>query len=298
MDPHLLRTFVTVADRRSFSAAATELGYTQSAVSQQIAALEADLGSALLHRRPVAPTRAGERLLEHAGPLLLRHRAARADVLRAAAGPAGRPTVTASPLACTPAIVRSLPPGCALRTAARERVAGEVASGAAGLGLVDGIAAPSDPLRLPDVGPLSGFGIVEEELVVVLPGGHPLSHRRGLDLADLTDALWLRAPVAVPVERLRELAGGGGFRAAFRYDGEDVRTVLNLAAAGHGLVLLPASVAVAAAGATRGVPLVSPRVVHRVEVLYAEATGPAAALAAQLRQPPSSTPPGTSASGS
>ncbi|WP_440106408.1 LysR family transcriptional regulator [Streptosporangium sp. H16] len=295
MDPHLLRTFVAVADRRSFSAAATELGYTQSAVSQQIAALEADLGLALLHRRPVAPTRAGERLLEHAGPLLLRHRAARADVLRAAAGPAGRPAVAASPLACTPAIVRSLPPGCGLRTVARERVAGEVASGAAGLGLVDGIAAPSDPLRLPDVGPLSGFGIVEEELVVVLPDGHPLSHRRGLDLTDLTDALWLLAPVAVPVERLRELAGGGGFRAAFRYDGEDVCTVLNLAAAGHGLVLLPASVAV---GAARGVPLVSPRVVHRVEVLYAEATGPAAVLAAQLRQPPSSTPPGTSASGS
>ncbi|MGJ6967182.1 LysR family transcriptional regulator [Streptosporangium sp. G11] len=301
MDPHLLRTFVTVAGRRSFSDAAIELGYTQSAVSQQIAALEADLGLALLHRRPVAPTRAGERLLEHAGPLLLRHRAARADVLRAAAGPAGLLAVAASPLACAPAIVRSLSPGglggvrVELRTVARERVAGEVASGAAGLGLVDGIAAPSDPLRLPDVGPLSGFGVAEEELVVVLPAGHPLSHRRGLDLADLTDALWLRAPVAVPVERLRELAGGGGFRAAFRYDGEDVRTVLNLAAAGHGLVLLPAS---AAAGAATGVPLNSPRVVHRVEALYAETAGPAAALAAQLRQPPSSTPPGTSASGS
>ncbi|MET9068909.1 LysR family transcriptional regulator, partial [Streptosporangium sandarakinum] len=70
MDPHLLRTFVTVVRRRSFSAAAEELGYTQSAVSQQVAALEADLGLTLLRRRPVAPTRAGERLLEHAGPLL------------------------------------------------------------------------------------------------------------------------------------------------------------------------------------------------------------------------------------
>ncbi|WP_449066131.1 LysR family transcriptional regulator, partial [Planomonospora algeriensis] len=68
MDPHLLRTFVTVADLRSFSAAAERLGYTQSAVSQQIAALEADLGVALLGRRPVAPTPAGRRLLEHAGP--------------------------------------------------------------------------------------------------------------------------------------------------------------------------------------------------------------------------------------
>ncbi len=58
-----------------------ELGYTQSAVSQHIAALEQDLGAPLLTRRPVAPTAAGERLLEHAGPLLLRLDAARADVL-------------------------------------------------------------------------------------------------------------------------------------------------------------------------------------------------------------------------
>ncbi|MEV4748949.1 LysR family transcriptional regulator [Streptosporangium amethystogenes subsp. fukuiense] len=301
MDPHLLRTFVLVADRRSFSAAAAELGYTQSAVSQQIAALEADLGLVLLSRRPVVPTLAGERLLEHAGPLLLRHRAARADVLRAAAGPAGRLSVVASPLACVPAIARGLSSAASdglevrLRTVARERVADEVASGSAGLGLVDGITAPGDPLRLPDAGPLSGFGVAEEELVVVLPAGHPLSHRDGLALSDLTDALWLRAPVAVPVERLRELAGGGGFRAALRYDGEDLHTAVNLAAAGNGLVLLPAS---ATAGVARGVPLIAPRVVHRVEVVYAGPAGPAAALAAQLRQPPSSTPPGTFARGS
>ncbi|MFC5828966.1 LysR family transcriptional regulator [Nonomuraea insulae] len=76
MDPHLLTTFVTVARTGSFSAAAAELGYTQSAVSQQIAALETDLGLPLLRRRPVEPTPAGLRLLEHAGPLLLRLRAA------------------------------------------------------------------------------------------------------------------------------------------------------------------------------------------------------------------------------
>ncbi len=97
------------------------------------------------------------------------------------------------------------------------------------------------------------------------------------------------------MERLRELVGGGRFRAALRYDGEDLHTVLNLAAAGNGLVLLPVS---AAAGVPRRVPLIAPRVVHRVEVLYAEPAGQAAALAAQLRQPPSSTPPGTSARGS
>ncbi|MEV8633614.1 LysR family transcriptional regulator [Streptosporangium sp. NPDC051023] len=294
MDPHLLRTFVTVVHWRSFSAAAEELGYTQSAVSQQVAALEADLGLALLHRRPVRPTPAGERLLEHAGPLLLRHRAARADVLRAAAGPVERLTVAASPLACTPAIARGLAlsgSALTLRTVGRESVAEQVATGMADLGLVDGIAAPSDPLRLPDVGAPVRVGVAEEELVVVLPDGHPLARRRWLALADLADALWLQARAAVPVERLRELAGAGGFRVGFGYDGEDVHTVVNLAAAGHGLALLPASV-------TAGVPLTEPRVVHRVEVLHGAASGQAAALAAQLRQPPSSTPPGTPAAGS
>lgn len=82
MDPHLLRTFVAVVEHRSFSAAAQALGYTQSAVSQHIAALENDLGTRLVERRPVGPTTAGERLMEHAAPLLLRLNAARADVAR------------------------------------------------------------------------------------------------------------------------------------------------------------------------------------------------------------------------
>ena len=47
MDPHLLRTFVAVASSGSFSAAAADLGYTQSAVSQHIAALASALAELL-----------------------------------------------------------------------------------------------------------------------------------------------------------------------------------------------------------------------------------------------------------
>src|SRR5918997_4515955 len=98
MDPRNLRTFATVVRRASFSAAARELGYTQSAVSQHVAALESDLGAQLLVRRPVAPTEAGSRLLEHAEPILLRLEAARADVVRVAADPPGRLVLGATPL--------------------------------------------------------------------------------------------------------------------------------------------------------------------------------------------------------
>ncbi|MET8507036.1 LysR family transcriptional regulator, partial [Streptomyces sp. NPDC004787] len=109
MDPHLLRTYVTVARLGSFSAAARELGYTQSAVSQHIAALETDLGLALLGRRPVAPTPAGARLLEHAGSLLLRLDAARADLARYAAPPRRTLTLAAAPLALHPRVLAALP---------------------------------------------------------------------------------------------------------------------------------------------------------------------------------------------
>ena len=100
VEAQLLRTFVAVARLGSFSAAAVELGYTQAAVSQQIAALENDLKTQLLNRRPVTPTEAGARLLEHAEPILLRLDAARADVTRMTERSRRRPSlVGVTPLA-------------------------------------------------------------------------------------------------------------------------------------------------------------------------------------------------------
>ncbi|MER7953919.1 LysR family transcriptional regulator [Streptomyces sp. NPDC096030] len=288
MDPHHLRTFVTVVRLASFSEAARALGYTQSAVSQHIAALENDLGRPLLGRRPVVPTATGERLLEHAGSLLLRLDAARADLARFAAAPRETLTLAASPLALHPRTLAALPAaGVTLRTLARDEVPVAVATGAADLGLVDGLAAPSDPLRLPDVAPLTALRVGEEPVAVVLPAWHPLAGRPGLRLADLVDARWLDAPDAgVPLDRLRSAHGGPsgrGFRTALRHEGIDSRLLGALAAAGHGLTLLPVSLAATIAGAV-AVPLSAPRLVHRVELLHtgSEPFGPAAELAGRL----------------
>ncbi|MCX5330611.1 LysR family transcriptional regulator [Streptomyces sp. NBC_00140] len=284
MDPHLLRTYVTVARLASFSEAARELGYTQSAVSQHIQALEQDLGAPLLTRRPVLPTAAGERLLEHAGPLLLRLDAARADVVRMAAAPEHGLTLAAAPTALGAHVLAALPAaGVTLRVLVREAVPVAVATGTADLGLVDGLAAPSDPLRLPDVAPLTTRGAGEEPVCVLLPDAHPLARRPGLRLADLADARWLDAPDAgLPLTHLRAANGGHGFRPALRYDGTDVRTLTALAAAGRGLTLLPRSAATGIPG-TVAVPVTEPRVVHRTELVHAGALrGAAAALADAL----------------
>ncbi|RSS84374.1 LysR family transcriptional regulator [Streptomyces sp. WAC06614] len=285
MDPHLLRTFVAVARLGSFSGAARDLGYTQSAVSQHIAALEGDLRTELLTRRPVAPTAAGARLLEHAGPLLLRLDAARADVARLAAAPPGRVILAASPLAVGPRLLAALPAaGVTLRITARGDVPAAVATGACDLGLVDGLAAPSDPLRLPDVAPLTVTGVGEEELAVLLPAGHPLAGRPGLRLADLADARWLDAPDAgIPLAAVRAALGTPGCAPSLRYDGTDLHTLCALSAAGHGLTLLPRRVAARLAPEAAAVPVAAPRLVHRTELLTPGApTGLAATLAERL----------------
>ncbi len=291
MDPHLLRTFVAVVEHRSFSAAAQDLGYTQSAVSQHIATLEADLGTRLVGRRPVAATEAGRRLLEHARPLLLRLDAARADLARLRDVRPARLAVDCGPAALTPAWagalarIRQALPGLAvtIRIRGREAVLRAVLTGDADLALVDGVTAPSDPLPLPDTGTLTTLAVGEQPLVILLPSGHPLAGRRGLRLADLADAHWLDAPdAAVPLDRLRAAAHTDGFRAHATYEGTDLRALGALVAGGNGLAALPSTAADGLPG-TVAVPVSAPRLVHRTEALHPKA--PAKAVEKLLAEP-------------
>src|SRR5437764_3499949 len=82
LDVKRLRVLREVAQQGSFSAAGESLGYTQSAVSQQIAALERETGSALVERnaRGVRLTDAGRALVEHADGILARVAAAEEEL--------------------------------------------------------------------------------------------------------------------------------------------------------------------------------------------------------------------------
>jgi DNA-binding transcriptional LysR family regulator len=292
MEAQLLRTFVAVARLGSFSAAAGELGYTQAAVSQQIAALEGDLKTQLLNRRPVSPTEAGARLLEHAEPILLRLDAARADVTRMTKTPPATLVIGVTPLAgatsaLAPALaeLRTRMPrlDITIQTATREELAIGVAQGELDLALTEGLTAPGDPL--PERAPVSAVGLSQTRVAVVLPAGHPLATRATLRLPDLADARWIEADnVAPPLTEIRRHAGTEGFNPAFRYTGADVMTLIKLAAGGHGLTLLPETVL-----SDRGITTVrvaTPRLCHRMELIHTALPrrSPAAALAAILSQ--------------
>jgi DNA-binding transcriptional LysR family regulator len=290
MELRELRTLVVVARTGSFTSAAAELGYTQSAVSQQVQSLEHEVGQVLLARRPVRPTPAGARLIEHAHRILMRVDVARSELaniggdelmLRVAAAPLAVPAHLAGALRL---IRRSLP---SVRISVRSsRAASAVAALAAGeveVALVDGISAPENPLALAEPGLLASIGLIEENLLVVLPEGHPMASRRWIDLAMLADAPWVAG-----VEHLVKTAappglGDGDGRSFAVREPADLTLLLTLVAADHGTALVPASVPMLPAGVVT-VPLRRPPLVHRTEVLTLRDPPPLAVdLVDQLR---------------
>src|SRR5215212_6341538 len=88
-----LAALQAVSEEGSFGRAATRLGYTQSAISQQIATLERIVGERLVERpggpRPISLTEAGRLLLRHASSIVARLQAAQADLQALRAGESG-----------------------------------------------------------------------------------------------------------------------------------------------------------------------------------------------------------------
>src|SRR3954471_580977 len=101
MDPRRVLTFRAVAHRRSFSQTARDLALSQPSVSNQVAALERELGARLLDRRPggLRLTREGEILLAHADAIAARFELASAQLTAAAEGVRARLRIGAFPTA-------------------------------------------------------------------------------------------------------------------------------------------------------------------------------------------------------
>jgi DNA-binding transcriptional LysR family regulator len=245
LDPHRLRMLREFAERGTIAATAAALGYTPSAVSQQLAALEREAGAILLDRtaRAAELTDAGRRLVDHAERILALIEAAEADL--SAAGPTGRVTVTAFPTAAVafgPALVRRVraSPGMSLllRETQREEGLRLVRTAEADVALV---ADWTGRLASSDHGVLRFFPLIRDEVVLVVPRGHPAADpSRPVDLDRLRDEPWLAAPRGEPsrqaVDRL--LAGTGGMPPA-PWEFEGLSTVLSLVARGIGIAALP-----------------------------------------------------------
>jgi len=193
LDPRRVLTFREVALHGSFSRAGEALSLTQSAVSQQIAALERQAGTRLLERGrgELRVTSAGEQLLAHANVVSERLQLAdrqladsAASELRIGAFPSALATIVP---AAVSALLRTRPE---LRVAVEEGRLDDLAAGvrAGRLHLALGFQDAAAP-RAEHAG-LRRRDLMEEPMVAVLPPRHRLARRRVIDLADLAGDLW------------------------------------------------------------------------------------------------------------
>jgi DNA-binding transcriptional LysR family regulator len=233
--------FVEACRVGSLSAVAEALGYTQSAVSRQIATLERDLGTQLLAREPrgVRPTPAGAAVLPHARLLVAEaDRAARAA---AAPGPAPHVSVGAvqsAAMALVPGALRRVPdpPSWTMLTDSTDRLIDRVAGGELDLAVVT-----DAPPGLPARRDVSLRHLFADPMSVVVPDDHRLARRRRVSIADLADEYWIEDNAGSEA-LLHQLAARYDLRLRVDRSIGALMIKVALVAAGHGVALVPRSV--------------------------------------------------------
>ncbi|RJL33545.1 LysR family transcriptional regulator [Bailinhaonella thermotolerans] len=233
-----------VVSKGSVTAAAAALGFTPSAVSQQVAALERQAGVALLERvgRGVRPTAAGLLVARHAAAIDEEVARAEAGLDDLRAGRSGRVSLryfsTAGAALVAPAVARfrRAHPGVHVDLELGEAgdPLGAVARGQADLALVvrDGEEAVPG-VRLTH--------LLDDPYLAVLPAGHPLAEGAAPGLADLAGEAWIGCARPGPcADALLESCAAAGFRPEFAVESEDYATAQAFAAAGLGVAVIPA----------------------------------------------------------
>jgi DNA-binding transcriptional LysR family regulator len=252
-DLRRLRAFHAVARRGSFSAAARELGYTQSVVSHHVAALESELGLTLVNRgtRPVSITDAGSRLMRHT-EAALGHITAAEDELRAVAGlESGTLRMGAFLSALNSFVPAALArfeaahPGVEARLEQLEEpdALRRVRCGQLDLAIVYRVWEPSKNGRKQRDESFDEAYLADDPYRVVLPPNHPLSRRRTLRLADLAAERFTAPPAegsVVPYRAMLErLCADAGFTPKIVHNVNDVTVARAFVAAGLGVAVLP-----------------------------------------------------------
>ncbi len=230
-----------LADEGSFGRAAQRLGYTQSAISQQIATLERIVGERLVERpggpRPVSLTEAGRLLLRHAESIVARLQAAQADLNALRAGEAGTlrvGTFQSVGSRVLPEIMSRFTEQwpkieVMLEELDDDAIAHAVEGGEIDVGFV--------LLPLGDA-PLEVVELLRDPYVLIVPTDSPLAHATPS----------LRSIAAQPLVGFRDGRALGPVEAAFRAEGVDPHwafrsndnpTVQGLVAAGIGIAVMP-----------------------------------------------------------
>jgi DNA-binding transcriptional LysR family regulator len=244
-----LRVFREVAERGTFTAAASALGYTQSAVSRQIASLERAAGNQLLERRRegVALTAAGQVVLRNAAAILDQLDATARELagLPVEGGTVRLgwfPSAGAVLLPRAISAVRRTHPAITVTTreGSTPNLVRALRAGTIDLALI----ASAPPFRPPDAESpaLKLETLAERSLRLAVPAGHPLAAHDSVDVADLRGQRWIAGPASAG-ELWMGVWPGLDERPVIAHTVRDWLAKLHLVAAGAGLTTISASMA-------------------------------------------------------
>src|SRR5689334_11790909 len=243
LDVRRMRVLREVAVRGSFSAAAESLSFTQSAISQQIAALEREAGCTLVQRnaRGVRLTEAGEALVRHADAILARLDEAEAELEAIAGLRGGRlrmaafESAAASLMPLAIAAFRAAHPGIELSLILAEP---EDSAPLLKTGELD-LALGFDSRIRGEVDGITRQHLLSDPLFLVLPESHPLARKRHLRLADVADDPWIAGTSDCECNRLINRACAiAGFEPRIAFQTDDYTAMQGFVAAGVGVSLI------------------------------------------------------------
>ncbi|SFG83879.1 DNA-binding transcriptional regulator, LysR family [Amycolatopsis regifaucium] len=229
----------------SITAAARNLGYTPSAISQQLSTLEREAGVELLERvgRGVRPTPAGSLLSEHAETLSTQLAKAEAALTELKEGRTGRlairyfATAGASLVPLAVAALRRDFPGVRLDLKLVEPSDSmpEIESGEADVAMI------VLPTSIPVVKGVEYVHLLDDPYRAILPKNHRLARKRVLDLAELAEDPWVGVDGLPGACRdiLLDACGAAGFAPNHVVESEDYQTAQGFVAAGLGVALIP-----------------------------------------------------------
>nr|BFD87923.1 LysR family transcriptional regulator [Streptomyces sp. Xyl84] len=243
-DSRHIRTFHAVVGAGTYSGAAASLGYTQPAVTQQMKALERTVGSPLFVRvgRRMRLTEAGETLARHAEAILTSLSVAQEQVTAITRLRSGRVRVCAFPSANATVVPEALArlaadhPGIRVQLLEDEppdslerltRGACDITLAFTYPGLHESV--PDEVVEIP---------LLEDQLTVLMPVGHPLARRRAVRLADLAEERWIAGCPRCRTNFLHECAELG-FAPDIAYTTDDGLVVQSLVAEGLGVAMMP-----------------------------------------------------------
>jgi DNA-binding transcriptional LysR family regulator len=252
LDVRRMRVLREVGARGSFSAAAEALSFTQSAVSQQIQALEKEAGVVLVERgaRGVRLTEAGAVLVRHADAILSRLDDAEAELEALAGLRGGRlrlatfPSAGASIMPKAIATFRAAHPGIdlSLEVLEPEDAAAKVRTGDADVALLI-----DTPWESRAYAGLDVVHLLDDHMLVCMPVGHPLASKAKLRLEDLADEAWMLGHMSVgqtgnacpDTSVFLRACSAAGFEPRIAFHSDDYMAIQGFIAAGMGVALIP-----------------------------------------------------------